>query len=174
MQSQLINFFNSTLHAHQPGSCVCPFQHVPLFYYRVWCKLGQLGSVPSFSSLSAEQESVAMETKKSCRPWMATLIPKHHLSECFRRLCAFFSSSPPESHVRPWGERGGIVNESLPWKGFSLCGFTILWQKVMNFSLGLWGCHSALLSSIVSHIQWDYFGWNSYKISESQIHLIAE
>lgn len=28
--------------------------------------------------------------KKFCWPWMAMFIPKHHLSECFFCLCAFF------------------------------------------------------------------------------------
>lgn len=55
--------------------------------------------------------------KKSCRPWMATFIPKHHLSECFRCLCSFLFFSL-RSHVGPkgWARRNGECPESPPWK----------------------------------------------------------
>lgn len=56
--------------------------------------------------------------KKSCRPWMATFIPKHYLSECFCRLCDFF-------FLCHMGLGRNSECRSCPLKS-SLCGCTLL------------------------------------------------
>lgn len=91
--------------------------------------------------------------KKSCRPWMATFKPKHHLRVFPSPVCLF------QSHVGLRGEWVGIMNDRVASrKRLFFVWVYIIMTIVMNVFLGFKRCYSAVWPSWFSHIQWGLFG----------------